>query len=1849
MLTINSVRWGKYLQISVTRSSIYIDILHTNQDTALLYHFVDAISPFLTFDPLPRYISVKVPDSTHSNEQIGKAVASIQYTLGKITDINDMIMPTILVLRFSEINPKDLNARSSSGDEYYGLFEKTAICSKMLYLLIPPRMILGHPHQLDIDDLIVYDGVQLIKSYKELQAISALNAVVYAYRSIRFRLIAMQKRAIKRNEAFVAQYIHTLQQNDYNELDTCSDRCMRHANANLHIPKNLETSDDIRAYIEEENIPISPTQRQYLYSTDLIYKYLMEVEAQEKNKQPVKSVHFATHVGDKGTHLSSVPPEALMSQFKKQLFQTQQHDSELPQHIDKLFASPSFTQTYFNLQSVCSDVQALSNTSMQVDCDCDIEAKELIQLTHATSDLFTPFTDNLSQMNLPQRSFSQPIRQQRLQSLNCAYNSSDTKLNNSHITSATGLASAVHAFEIPFDPQSSIQNRTASVRLSSRSITTATQGCPSKHTNPCSPPAGVPQYKRTSYSLPVTEQSYIFNTKGTRQSKIYENEEIKSVIVSGERMNEYNVKLLSLHYRVNNWEDLDICQRIELVKEIIHFLYLPDFCHVCCKDKQNFKKASSNATDVTDATNIFPQFSNTIISQIAQYESQTENTESLQNILMAYRKTLSAKGLLRDEMPSHYYKHTIDTEAIFVHRNRPTTTYSISKTSGENVKHKLPPILPSSSVLSKRLGSKPATRSISLEVGQSKSQSMIKSNRSVSIEMHQSSCYTPDPTMINGLSPLSEKTGSSSHSEIIEKKDVMIDKMGAQMASFVVYCKFSNEYRKYLPTIKKIISAFMHSISTVPSFELEANAVYCPKCSIFLGCCQRCASISSRSHQTECANFVAIKLFSRMNDRQLEDCCRFEESQPVQKVVQIDSTEANRLRGILSDFDNIALRDMNILQNYLDEKPKVTERESDIIKDYREQYLGSLSYTDKQIHSFQQQTNAIVEKIDSIIKQKNDKYNSIKDSAKLPQIPESITAELTKALTNKDADALHTVLRSLLELRKMYSDALVSDIKNINTQDKGREHNIAVFFTNLIDLLRSQYQNDLDELHIQQECAIHERFLAITADLRLCSLLEIQKRDILGYTAKLSQKRFNPIIPDTILSSSARRSKRPSLSATEAVYTNIFDAMKDLAMNLSTKEQVDHRKRKDSVLKSAPNYELDCDSNISIDPTESVRTLGSLSIGGQHSQELFNESYEENNLIENQSFSNFSAIIPQQTESKSEDCERKIEKMITPRLIPQKNISKTSLEQRQKLSLESSSIGEQLGQIHNDFATDTLYPDPYLQYLIKQLPRHMAHELITTKSYLGYRRPNSTVMSFPPEVYPALKEQDSIVIILGSGTQNLTNEGSFSQLFQGSALAHAHTNDSDLVEEEQVLNYYALTYNSIYMMQPDLLLAIDELQHILGQSELFYNDIPNLIAQHSAQLRLQHKITQIKSGIKKELYALAKTSRQNRHGGEAIKITNQEVEYEYIKRHGHDMRKFIFSFPKSHSEILYEDNIEAMKAIIDSLLPLYQYTQIYLSKTQTSVHRLERVVKDKKSLLKKISTNLDKISSTRRCLSELVFAAESKLRQRQLLFEKALSASPSPDREPTYLKQLNDIEMSIPKLSATSLYSNSVSNTLFHPASVHSPRVDTPQDTTTMLGKSINRSTHMVYSQGLIPKGLKGSTATSPSTTGRKTTAKSNMKDYSQWLPSLIASHTNYKSNSVNESLSNSARSFSVNNSQTNHLRSQINLSRDKETKSDGDESHPTAIRMVARRMRRGGRRMVLTTKKPRKMQASEECSDYEFNPDDLLSLSSITIPSDKFQQESHITGEQVNMIDYICQGKTEVIAPIKQETAIKK
>lgn len=72
-------------------------------------------------------------------------------------------------------------------------------------------------------------------------------------------------------------------------------------------------------------------------------------------------------------------------------------------------------------------------------------------------------------------------------------------------------------------------------------------------------------------------------------------------------------------------------------------------------------------------------------------------------------------------------------------------------------------------------------------------------------------------------------------------------------------------------------------------------------------------------------------------------------------MVKIESSEANRLRKILADFDIIASRDMDTLQNYIDEKPKVMEGESDIIKEYREQQLGTLSYTDNQIHLLQQQ------------------------------------------------------------------------------------------------------------------------------------------------------------------------------------------------------------------------------------------------------------------------------------------------------------------------------------------------------------------------------------------------------------------------------------------------------------------------------------------------------------------------------------------------------------------------------------------------------------------------------------------------------------------------------------------------------------------------------------------------------------------------------------------------------------------------------------------------------------------------------------------------------------------------------
>lgn len=1816
-----------------------MDILYTHPDTALLYHFVDAISPFLTFDPLPRYLVVRPPDSTHGGEQMGKAVASIQYTLEKIADLNDMTMPTILIMLFSEINPKDLNARSTSGDEYYGLFEKAATCSKTIYLLIPPRMILGQSHQLDIEDLIAYDGVQLIRSYKEHQAISAFKAVVSAYKSIRLRLTAMQKRVIKRNEALIAQYMQEVREEAYNDLDTCEDSCMRHASANLHIPRMLETSDDVRAYIEDEHISVSPIQRRYLYSMDPAYQYLKEVEDKEKNKQSSRSVHFAFQVGSRDEPLASAPPETLACQFRKRLFQTQKAEMESLALNDKLSASPSFAQTCFNLQSICSDVQALSNTSVQVDYDWDTNTKDLIQMTHVASDVFTPFIENLSQAGVSQRSLSQPLKLTKFQSTDCGFSSEREQLSNSHVASVAGLASAVHAFEIPFDPQSSVQNRAASFRLIDKPMQSSVPDNLSVLINPRSMPTSIPPLKQRHCSLLTTDGSHTSVRESLRLLTPYEeDQELQYTLVSAESMNQYNAKLLSLHFRVNNWEDLDICQRIDLVKAIIRYLYLPDFCHVCCKDKAKFGRAISDTP---------PLPTDNITTQLEQRDGSEEDSEPLQNILVEYRKTLSAKGLLRNEAQHNFYHYSGEAEAVFTARNRPTTTYSIPKSSRGRVR-KPPPILPPSAASSTRLNCELMSRSMSSDTKQNKHPSIAKTIRSISTGVSQPSHCTPDPTFIRDWSVHPEKADSLSHEDTVEQKDMMIGKMGAQMASFVTYCRFSCEHRRHLPAIREIVSSFMHSISTTTSFELESTAVYCPNCSIFLGCCKRCATVFARSHQAECANFVAFKIFSRMNDRQLEDCCRFEESQPTQKVPRIESSEANRLRKILADFDTIALRDMSILQNYTDEKPKVTEGESDIIKDYREQQLGTLSYTDNQINSFQQQGDVILEKVHGIIKQKNEKYSSVKDNMCLPQIPEDITAELTRALTDNDSNALHKALRSLLEQRRVCSDILVSDIKDINLHNKGQEHNLTTFFTNLIDLLRAQYQHNLDELHIQQEHAIHDRFLAVTADLRLCSLLEVLKQDILGCVAKLTQKRFNPMLTDLTLSTPGRRYKKLSISAEDVPYTNVYCAMKDLAAGLLAKEKTDQRRRRTSEVKGNTTYGLDISSNVC---TESMESLGSFSTDGYQNQDAVTRSFEESTPLDNKSYPTLPLFTHEKIESENRDSEdRTSQLLLSPRTNIRRITPRRSLEQSHKLLVDSS-ITTSSYEVTKEPSTGILTVDPYRQYLIRQLPRHLHQELINARSYLGFRRPNSTVISFAPEVYAALEKQDGVVIILSSATRDLSNEGATSPRLCGSALSQSYATGNDS-EEEAVLDYAVLTYNSIYMLQPDPLLAIDELQHILGQSEFFYNDVVDIIAQYSAQLRAQQKVTQIKSAIKKELYTSAKLSHQGRHGGEGIKITNQEVEYEYIKRYGHDMRKFIFSFPKTHSEMLYADNIEAMKAIMDSLLPLYQHTQIYLSKVQSSVQRLERTVKDKRALLRKTSTNLDKVSSTHRSLSELVIAVEIKLRQKQLLFEKALSASPSPTRVPNHSKQLDDVDMSLPRLSVKDLYSASASASSMtsYTASAHSQNRDTLKDTDILLDKCIDGSLHMIYSQGLAPKGLKGSLNNSLPFNQNTQDKKPSAKSHTPGLPSLVAPGILQPSATPKEAPCKPSRSMSLNTSSANPTEPFTSPSKDKGTKSDGDDSHPATIRMVARRMRRGGRKVVLTSKKSHKLHVSEECSDYEFNPDDMLGLSSITVPSDKLQQEASTAGELVDMTDCLYRAtRRRILPPLSQRSSSKE
>lgn len=158
---------------------------------------------------------------------------------------------------------------------------------------------------------------------------------------------------------------------------------------------------------------------------------------------------------------------------------------------------------------------------------------------------------------------------------------------------------------------------------------------------------------------------------------------------------------------------------------------------------------------------------------------------------------------MHDEVQPHYYQHSIGTEAI-LRLELGLQLLIHFQNLLERIKHRPPSILHSSAILSNRFSSEPVSRSMSADVKQPQFRPMTKErNRSLSTKPSQPSSCTPDPTIIKDWPTPSAKTEPPSYRDGVERKDRMIDKLGAQMSSFITYCKFSREHSRYLPAVRR--------------------------------------------------------------------------------------------------------------------------------------------------------------------------------------------------------------------------------------------------------------------------------------------------------------------------------------------------------------------------------------------------------------------------------------------------------------------------------------------------------------------------------------------------------------------------------------------------------------------------------------------------------------------------------------------------------------------------------------------------------------------------------------------------------------------------------------------------------------------------------------------------------------------------------------------------------------------------------------------------------------------------------------------------------------------------------------
>ncbi|TNJ26471.1 hypothetical protein GMRT_13945 [Giardia muris] len=206
------------------------------------------------------------------------------------------------------------------------------------------------------------------------------------------------------------------------------------------------------------------------------------------------------------------------------------------------------------------------------------------------------------------------------------------------------------------------------------------------------------------------------------------------------------------------------------------------------------------------------------------------------------------------------------------------------------------------------------------------------------------------------------------------------------------------------------------------------------------------------------------------------------------------------------------------------------------------------------------------------------------------------------------------------------------------------------------------------------------------------------------------------------------------------------------------------------------------------------------------------------------------------------------------------------------------------------------------------------------------------------------------------------------------------------------MNYEVAVYLSPLMVQSDRALLIRDTRYVLEYVQQQLAASPDFRRLATEREELLTEVARIKSEIKRGLQAARKAK-----GVASCKVTDEEVEHEYLLLHGSPFQGYALIYPKHHSPYWLTDSIESIKVVLDSLSPLGKHLQKLRNKSAGTALRLRRLLReDKKALRRQTAAHATLSIAQSRLLRELERREHTLLRQQLALRPRAPTPAPCP-------------------------------------------------------------------------------------------------------------------------------------------------------------------------------------------------------------------------------------------------------------